>query len=723
MLKKVSLKIKLLIIVIPLIFSLILASAYIIKNSYNQTKQFNGLVSVSQAFENFGKLISNLQTERGKSTLFLANKLTHEELSTHRKDKTDIEIAASKKIVMTLPLALEHTGKLDDALASITTARQEIDAKSATITEVLANYSQIVREILILEGHAANLYAGNGIEIKMMNITLLETLKEQLGITRASYASAFAMDAPLTSKELNKLLSTRSAILSLKNAPSLEQMPDVNEKIGEIFLSADWKNISQDLDKILEKSSTGHFGVDPKIFFEKITLIFERIKSIIQAERLQVIDESKIAAIKAANIVYSVSIAIILIVLCLIIFSWKIIQDLIIKEENEEILNRAAARSASMVENSPIATLMCNPSGDIIFLNNAAKELFKNLAEYIPINVLDLMGKNIETIPTNPPLQIAFITNPKELPKQSILELGSEKIEILITASINNQGVYLGTAISWTIITHKLNLIDNLTKSSNDLKTATQNVLSISNNLSASAEETSAQANTAGVATEEVNAGVQSVSNSMKEMTLSIKEITKSTNDASNLSSEALLLTTDTQQIINKLGESSLDIGNVIKVITSIAQQTNLLALNATIEAARAGEAGKGFSVVANEVKELANQTAKATNEITKKIEAIQLGSQNAISAVDKIHLAIEKVNSFTSNIATAIEEQLATTNEVSRIMLESSQGVKQINENMSQVSLAATNTGKDANYSLLASKKIGEISNMLNDYVAALKN
>jgi methyl-accepting chemotaxis protein len=181
-------------------------------------------------------------------------------------------------------------------------------------------------------------------------------------------------------------------------------------------------------------------------------------------------------------------------------------------------------------------------------------------------------------------------------------------------------------------------------------------------------------------------------------------------------------LANNTNQIINKLGESSMDIGNVIKVISSIAQQTNLLALNATIEAARAGEAGKGFAVVANEVKELAKQTATATSDITKKIETIQNDSKSAVSAISEITQAIEKVNGYTSNIAASVEEQAATTNEVTRIVSEAALGVRQINENISQVSAAAASTGEDASASQDAAKIVGKIASELSNYVASLR-
>ena len=165
----------------------------------------------------------------------------------------------------------------------------------------------------------------------------------------------------------------------------------------------------------------------------------------------------------------------------------------------------------------------------------------------------------------------------------------------------------------------------------------------------------------------------------------------------------------------NQLDKSSIDIGDIIKVISSIAQQTNLLALNATIEAARAGEAGKGFAVVANEVKELAKQTAKATSDITQKIEAIQNDSKEAMGAIVEIGGAIDNINGHAANIASSVEEQAATTNEVSRIVVESAEGVKQISENIGQVSQAATMTGKDAINALEASKDLKGIVESLN--------
>jgi methyl-accepting chemotaxis protein len=171
-----------------------------------------------------------------------------------------------------------------------------------------------------------------------------------------------------------------------------------------------------------------------------------------------------------------------------------------------------------------------------------------------------------------------------------------------------------------------------------------------------------------------------------------------------------------------KLGTSSQEIGDVIKVISSIAQQTNLLALNATIEAARAGEAGKGFAVVANEVKELAKQTAKATNDITNKIGAIQGDTKNAVEAIGGISQAVEKLNGIAGVIAAAVEEQTATTNEISRVVVESKKGVESIASTIKIVSTAAVESTTASSQTLAAAKELANLAERLNALVRDVK-
>lgn len=392
--------------------------------------------------------------------------------------------------------------------------------------------------------------------------------------------------------------------------------------------------------------------------------------------------------------------------------TWEVVTAKLL---NEDVM----ARANSMVQKSPLNTMMCDPEGTIVTINEASINTLRGLEQYLPVKVNEIDGQKIDIFHKNPEHQRKIIGNANNLPHRAIIQLGPEKLDLRISAVNGPKGEYLGAMVTWDVVTTKFELVEALRKSGTDLSANATVLQDVSQSLSASAEETSAQSNTASAASEEVNAGVQTVASNMEEMVAAIKEITKTTNEASSLSNDAMKMATSTDLIIGQLGESSMDIGNVIKVISSIAQQTNLLALNATIEAARAGEAGKGFAVVANEVKELAKQTGTATQDITKRIENIQGDTKSAVEAIGQIREAIEKINGYAGNIAASVEEQAATTNEVTRIVTESAEGVKQINENIAQVSEAAANTGKDALKAQEAAKLISEISNQLQGFVA----
>jgi methyl-accepting chemotaxis protein len=173
---------------------------------------------------------------------------------------------------------------------------------------------------------------------------------------------------------------------------------------------------------------------------------------------------------------------------------------------------------------------------------------------------------------------------------------------------------------------------------------------------------------------------------------------------------------------VDTLGHASAEIGDVVKLITSIAQQTNLLALNATIEAARAGDSGKGFAVVAGEVKELAQQTAKATDDITDRIAAIQVSSQSAASAVSQIQEVIEQVNEFSTTIASAVEEQSATTAEMSRAVTDAAGGSSQVARALSAVAEVSTATSSSARASRAAADDLAGLANRLNDLVGVFR-
>ena len=254
------------------------------------------------------------------------------------------------------------------------------------------------------------------------------------------------------------------------------------------------------------------------------------------------------------------------------------------------------------------------------------------------------------------------------------------------------------------------------------LESSAQVLTTVSQQMAGNAEETSTQAGVVSAASEQVSKNIQTAAAGTEEMTASIGEIAKNSNQAASVTKEAVSVAGSANETIKTLGEASVEIGKVIKVITSIAQQTNLLALNATIEAARAGEAGKGFAVVANEVKELAKQTAQATEDISQRIEAIQTGSEGAVEAIGKVSSIIGTINEISGTIAAAVEEQTVTTNEITRNVSEASRGSSEIAGNISGVATAADNTSKGASETLGAAKELAEMPAKLQQLVEQVK-
>jgi methyl-accepting chemotaxis protein len=250
------------------------------------------------------------------------------------------------------------------------------------------------------------------------------------------------------------------------------------------------------------------------------------------------------------------------------------------------------------------------------------------------------------------------------------------------------------------------------------LAAATEELSAVNRSVSAAASKTSVEAQVVSGASDEVARNIQTAAAGTEEMSASIREIAKNAADAAKVAQEAVHLAERTNGTMAQLGDSSHEIGKVLKLITSVAQQTNLLALNATIEAARAGEAGKGFAVVAKEVKELAKETARATEEISQRIEAIQGDTGRGVSAIREIGAIITRISDIQTVIAGAVEEQTATTNEMGRNISDAARGSSEISQTIASVARATQETSDSTGSSERATSELAALASDLRRLV-----
>jgi methyl-accepting chemotaxis protein len=247
---------------------------------------------------------------------------------------------------------------------------------------------------------------------------------------------------------------------------------------------------------------------------------------------------------------------------------------------------------------------------------------------------------------------------------------------------------------------------------------ATTEMQATASSMTATAEETSRQSTAVAAAAEQASTNVQTVASAAEELSSSIAEISRQVSQSARIAAQAVEQATRTNSQVENLSEGAQKIGEVIKLINDIAGQTNLLALNATIEAARAGDAGKGFAVVASEVKNLANQTARATEDISAQIGSIQQATQDSVTAIKEIGKTIAEISQIATTIASAVEEQGAATQEIARNVQQASSGTHEVTTNIAGVNQAATDTGAAASQVLSSASELSKQSETLRGQV-----
>jgi methyl-accepting chemotaxis protein len=304
----------------------------------------------------------------------------------------------------------------------------------------------------------------------------------------------------------------------------------------------------------------------------------------------------------------------------------------------------------------------------------------------------------------------------------SVLERLSQR-DMTVRMAGTFEGEYAAIARNLNGVVESLqSMLTGIRATSATVASSSAQIRDSSQSMASASEAATLQVQAVGAASQRAGGNVQTVAVAAEQMSSSIREISRQLQDALAVSRQAAEQAESTVRQMDQLGTNSEEIGEVVRVITAIAQQTNLLALNATIEAARAGEAGKGFAVVANEVKQLATQTARATEEIARKIQQVQGSTGSAVTGIRQIAEVISRINTISTTIAASMQEQSAATAEIARNVAEAARGTEEVSRSLGGVDEAAHGTSRDAARTLDASEQLAGVATELERLVGAFR-
>lgn len=375
-----------------------------------------------------------------------------------------------------------------------------------------------------------------------------------------------------------------------------------------------------------------------------------------------------------------------------------------------------------MLEQMPLGVMMADPKNEfrISYMNPEALRLLKRIEHAMPLKADDMLGQSIDIFHKHPGTQRSMLADASRLPHRTRISTGGEVLDLSITAIRDRAGNYVAPMLVWNLVTAQAKLANDFEREMGGVVDAVASAAGQMQHsataLSGSAETSGREADAVAEASGQAGADVQAVAASAEELAASVAEITRQVAEGADVARAAADEARATDGTVQGLAQAASRIGDVVRLISDIAGQTNLLALNATIEAARAGDAGKGFAVVASEVKNLAAQTAKATEEIAAQIGGIQGSTSQAVAALRSITSTIERMNEVTTAIAAAVEEQGAATREIARSAALVAEGTGAVTRRINDVRGASGETGRSAGEVLAASNDLAKQAGLLRE-------
>lgn len=354
-----------------------------------------------------------------------------------------------------------------------------------------------------------------------------------------------------------------------------------------------------------------------------------------------------------------------------------------------------AFRLNQMVEEQPARVMLCDPSDlRITYANKAAKELLRRMERELGCSADEVVGRSVTSFHKRSDFVQKLLSDPANLPYTGKFAMGTLVIENSVIPIYDAKGGYVGPMLNWDDVTKYVQMADDFEKKvravAGTVSRSAEELEGLAGRLVAASDDVGSRSTTVASAAEQAGVNVQTVASAAEQLSASISEISRSVAQSTAINDEAVQQVAQARDTVDGLSRAAARIGEVISLITDIASQTNLLALNATIEAARAGEAGKGFAVVANEVKSLANQTARATEDIARQIEAVQTATREAVAAMDGIGGVIGRISEISGAVAAAVEEQGAATQEISRNVQEAASGTGDVSRTIAEVARLA---------------------------------